>query len=160
MMLVHQWIHKQLHPRNSITAGIKWMIVVLLLASCKKPAPVDPPVEKEQYYFYEDFSGTAVDPAKWLRMSLPYSSGNFESQWYRPDNLEVSNGTLKITSRKETFSGPAYQAPVMSFVSSDGIMRASPQEGLPAGTRYWTSGLINTREAATPRYFPYSPGMK
>lgn len=102
---------------------------------------------------FEDFSGP-INEGKWGIMSLPYSAGNKESQWYRPQNLIVSEGTLKIIARRDTVTGPAYQAPAMSFVSNDGMMRAAPVEGLPAGTRYWTSGLINTRDAGTPRYFP------
>lgn len=101
----------------------------------------------------DEFDGDAVKPW-WFKMDKPYAAGNSESQWYRPENLEVSNGTLKIISRREDVSGPVWQAPAMSFASPDGVNRATPRTGLPEGARFFTSGLINTREGTPATYFP------
>ncbi|RKH56924.1 glycoside hydrolase family 16 protein [Corallococcus llansteffanensis] len=101
----------------------------------------------------DEFDGTALN-AWWYKMPNPYGVGNSESQWYRPENLEVSAGTLKIHSRREDFVGSTTQAPALSFVSPDGVNRATPRTGLPAGKRYFTSGMINTREGSPATFFP------
>jgi hypothetical protein len=61
----------------------------------------------------EEFSTAgAPDPAKWGYDIGTGSNGwgNNEAQYYtnRAENVTVSNGTLKITARKETFSGSNY----------------------------------------------------
>ncbi|CAM3163186.1 glycoside hydrolase family 16 protein [Corallococcus sp. ZKHCc1 1396] len=101
----------------------------------------------------DEFDGTDLKPW-WYKMPHTYAAGNSESQWYRPENLEVSAGTLKIHSRRQDYLGSTTQAPAMPFTSPDGINRATPRTGLPAGKRYFTSGMINTREGNPATYFP------
>lgn len=52
----------------------------------------------------------APDPAKWGYDLGAGGWGNNELQYYtnRADNVIVSNGTLKITAKKENYSGSAY----------------------------------------------------
>ncbi|MDB5205173.1 MAG: bglA 1 [Flavisolibacter sp.] len=53
----------------------------------------------------------APDPAKWgYDLGANNGWGNNELEYYtnRPENVIVSNGTLKIITKKETFSGSAY----------------------------------------------------
>ncbi len=150
--------------KKNILVYCRFSLFVLAIGSCSpttvgphpEPKPKEEQKEKEEdtkVLFMEDFSGP-IDENRWGIMKLPYSAGNKESQWYRAENLTVSGGTLKITARNETVTGSPSQAPEMSFISNDGIMRAAPQEVLPAGIRYWTSGLMNTRDAKKPTFFP------
>ena len=52
----------------------------------------------------------APDPAKWGYDIGAGGWGNAELQYYtnRLDNADVSNGTLKITAKREAFSGSAF----------------------------------------------------
>ena len=52
----------------------------------------------------------APDPAKWGYDLGGSGWGNNELQYYtnRPENASISNGTLKITAKKEAFSGKEY----------------------------------------------------
>lgn len=103
--------------------------------------------------FDENFTAP-LDPNRWHIDDSTYGTGNIEEHWYDPANVEISDGTMKIWAKKETKTGPANQAPALSFASADGVNRAAPRTGLPAGSRPFTSGLIDTRNAATPTYFP------
>ena len=107
----------------------------------------------ETLFWADEFDGP-IRSDRWGVQTLPFSAGNTESQWYRPENIVVSNGTAKITAKAETFTGPAYQAPAMSFASSDGVNRAKPRTGHPAGSRPFTSGMMSTRDASPKRFFP------
>jgi beta-glucanase (GH16 family) len=43
-----------------------------------------------------------------LRFESTKYRGNNEPQWYRPDNAEVSSGTLKLTARRESFQNKEF----------------------------------------------------
>ncbi|NKG21118.1 glycoside hydrolase family 16 protein [Paeniglutamicibacter terrestris] len=101
----------------------------------------------------EQFSAP-LDPNRWYIDDTTYGSGNVEEHWYDPDNVVISGGTMKLIAKHETKTGSSGAAPAMSFVSADGVNHASPRTGLPAGSRAYTSGLIDTRNAGIPTYFP------
>lgn len=110
---------------------------------------------KEKIIYREDFTNaTSLDTSRWGISSEPYGAGNIEDHWYQPQNVVVSGGTLKLIAKKETVTGSAALAPAMSYVSPDGVNRAAPRTGLPAGSRPFSSGLIGSRDASTPRYYP------
>lgn len=57
----------------------------------------------DYYLVFEDnFDGNTLDLNKWAPMTGVPRDWNFELQkaWHQPSNLEVSNGTLKITAKK------------------------------------------------------------
>lgn len=62
----------------------------------------------------DEFSGSAVDPAKWEMQIGDGCSiglcgwGNNELQYYKAENATVSGGTLKITAKKERVQGKSY----------------------------------------------------
>ncbi len=107
----------------------------------------------ETLYWADEFD-SPITADRWGVQTLPFSAGNTESQWYRPENVTVSNGAVKITAKAQTYTGSTAQAPAMSFVSSDGINRAAPRTGHPAGSRPFTSGMFSTRDASPKRFFP------
>ena len=54
--------------------------------------------------FEDNFDGNSLDLTKWIPVTGVPRDFNFENQkaWHLPENLEVSNGTLKITAKKLT----------------------------------------------------------
>lgn len=65
----------------------------------------------------DQFEGSALDTSNWSHQTgtgtafgLPAGWGNNELQYYTnfPENLSVSNGTLKITARQQPFAGASY----------------------------------------------------
>ncbi|HEX8315828.1 MAG TPA: family 16 glycosylhydrolase, partial [Flavisolibacter sp.] len=83
----------------------------------------------------------APDPAKWGYDIGGGGWGNNELQHYtnRPENATVSNGTLKITAKKEAFSGSAYTSARLltknKFATKYGKIEARAK--LPAGVGTW-----------------------
>lgn len=83
------------------------------------------------------------DPAKWGYDIGTGSGGwgNNELQYYtnRPENASISNGTLKITAKKEAFSGSQYTSARLltknKFTTKYGKIEARMK--LPAGVGTW-----------------------
>lgn len=55
----------------------------------------------------EEFVQAPLDPARWNVLDDPYGYGN-RSQHYKPENVEVSEGNLKIHTKKEMSQGFPY----------------------------------------------------
>lgn len=83
------------------------------------------------------------DPAKWAYDIGTGGGGwgNNELQYYtnRPDNASISNGTLKITAKREAFSGSAFTSARLltknKFTTKYGKVEARLK--LPAGVGTW-----------------------
>jgi len=98
------------------------LLVLALLSACGTeattspavPAPVASPAPQGswQLAWADEFSGSALDTARWNPLEDCWGGGNEERQCYtaRPDNLSVENGALVITAREEEFTGPAWPA--------------------------------------------------
>lgn len=67
--------------------------------------------------------------------------GNNELQYYtnRPENVSISNGTLKITARKEAFSGSAYTSTRMLTKNKFSVKygKIEARIKLPSGVGTW-----------------------
>lgn len=85
----------------------------------------------------------APDPAKWSYNIGTGSNGwgNNESQYYtdRPENVAVSNGTLKITARKESFGGSNFTSARILTQNKFSFKygRIEARAKLPAGIGTW-----------------------
>lgn len=82
-------------------------------------------------YWQDDFSGTSVDTKRWKPYYNDYGVGNNEYQCHTPNNASVSNGTIKITTKKETVDCP----------KGSGTIR-----------KEYTSAFLGSRETGT--YYP------
>jgi len=64
----------------------------------------------------DEFNGAQLDPEVWFYESgdgtqygIPFPAwGNNELQYYLPDNVQVANGTLQITARREAAEGYSF----------------------------------------------------
>jgi beta-glucanase (GH16 family) len=95
-----------------------------------------------QLVWSDDFSGTAIDRAKWDFDGDCWGGGNQERQCYtdRAENAHVEDGRLVITARKEAFTGPALPA----HLRKSGDTRTA--------TKPFTSARLVTRGRAAWRY--------
>lgn len=102
--------------------------VSALAAQCQNPQPV----------WADEFNGSALDTNKWQIMTGDGCSegicgwGNNELQSYQAANLTVSNGSLKITAKKQRVQSKAY---------TSGRIRTA---NMPAGGE-WTNGRFEAR---------------
>ncbi|MDR3687267.1 MAG: glycoside hydrolase family 16 protein [Coriobacteriia bacterium] len=94
--------------------GASALIVVLLLgttsAALAAPAP--------HLVFADEFEH-GLDPATWVQLTpwnTTYSTGELES--YRPDNVAVAGGELRLASRKDS-SGAPYTSGIVTSLARD-----------------------------------------
>ena len=94
----------------------------------------------------DEFDGNKLDTSKWsYQIGNGYNGwGNYEKQYYTKDNVTVSNGSLKITAKKEKKNGFEYTSSRIRTVTDDGQTLFSTKYGrvearikLPAGTGLW-----------------------
>ena len=98
--------------------------------------------DKWELVWSDEFEGNSLDLTKWA-----YETGsayNNEVQYYTEDNVSVSNGTLKITAKKESKNGYEYTSGRLETITEDGEALFSTKYGriearmkLPAGTGLW-----------------------
>jgi len=96
----------------------------------------------------DDFDGTELDPKKWTPETSCWGGGNNEKQCYtnRSENIEVSDGVLKITAKAEPFRGLKY-----------------PQDRADRGgyvTQGYTSGKVRTKGLAFWKYGRFEARIK
>jgi beta-glucanase (GH16 family) len=130
------------------------IIVLLVIASCKKqnnspaPPPVipPPPVSYEWQFentpsWTEEFSTDGLpDPAKWGYDIGGNGWGNNELQYYTDGlNASITGGILKITARKEVYSGKNYtSARMITKNKADWLYgRFEVRAKLPKGRGTW-----------------------
>ncbi len=61
----------------------------------------------------DEFNGTQLDPEIWFyesgdgtQYNIPFPAwGNLELQYYLPDNVQLANGALQVTARRESAAG-------------------------------------------------------
>ncbi len=71
-----------------------------------------PPPPAWQLVWQDEFDGTALDTARWVRETGGHGWGNNELQFYtdRVENARLDNGFLVIEARAEAFGNRAYTA--------------------------------------------------
>jgi beta-glucanase (GH16 family) len=82
---------------------------VMLLAGCqsRSDSSDDYPWNGEwDVVFFDDFNGTELDPSSWTAITRG-AAWNNENQAYDPSNADVLGGQLVLTSRRESWTGPA-----------------------------------------------------
>ncbi len=94
--------------------------------------------------FKDDFKGNSLDKSVWRDNTLHIRIGNGEQQYYtyNQDNIEVSNGILKIIAKRETIYAKAIDYEPGNKILSDGL----PNKRY----FYYTSANIETHKK-----FPY-----
>lgn len=90
----------------------------------------------------DEFTGSSLDESKWA-----YETGsghNNEAQYYTEDNVTVSDGTLKITAKRENIEGYEYTSGRLETITDDGEALFSTKYGriearikLPKGEGLW-----------------------
>ena len=129
---------------RSLTKLLLTGFIGLFIAACGGVGETKDPVESEPFFqapteewelvWSDEFNGSTLNTANW-NFDLGDGSdrglqgwGNFEEQWYTADNIEVSEGSLKIMARaEEVVAGLPYTSS-HAAPSSTPSLRAGPPE--------------------------------
>ena len=95
-------------PRTTPRAWTRWLGIGALFALSGAPA-----LAQYQLVWTDTFNGTSLDTSKWsyqVGTGCPNLCGwgNNELQYYRPENVTVSGGRLRITAKQENYGGMPY----------------------------------------------------
>jgi beta-glucanase (GH16 family) len=94
--------------RNRVAAIGVAALAVMGAAACQ-PAPGGGPVGGGSGWTLvggDEFNGSSLDGTLWKAYNNTYGDGNHEMACLQPQNVSVSNGSLKIVSRKQTVTCP------------------------------------------------------
>jgi beta-glucanase (GH16 family) len=81
-------------------------IKALLFSSMLVLFSVLPAKAAWQISFEDNFDGSSLDQTKWNPTG--WVDNDYELQAYRPENVEVSGGTIKLWAKKESYNGKSY----------------------------------------------------
>jgi beta-glucanase (GH16 family) len=117
---------------------------LLALAVMAAPLPAHAAADDWQLVWSDEFTGPAIDGAKWSFDVDCWGGGNAERQCYtdHKDNARIEDGALVITALHERVTGPALPA----------SQRANPAKPGDLVTRDYTSARLTTRGKAAWHY--------
>lgn len=90
--------------------------------------------------FDDEFNGSSLDGSKWIT-GFPWGQTSTTTPllYYRPENVVVSNGTVKLIAKKESYQGKTYTSGIITtsgkFTHKYGFMEARLK--VPAGQGLW-----------------------
>lgn len=103
--------------------------------------PAAPSGKTWQLSWADEFNGSSVDTTKWnVENNTNFGASNHEDQCYRPGNVNVSGGALRLTAQRETVT----------------CGQTNPDTGNK--TYYFTSGLVTSRAQGGPMKFKFKQG--
>lgn len=93
----------------------------------------------------DEFDGTALDLTKWSYQTGDGCDinlcqwGNNELQWYSQDNVQVTNGTLKIIAKQQTVQNRSYTSGRIRTINKGDIKfgRIEARMKMPIGRGIW-----------------------
>ncbi|MEM9836640.1 MAG: glycoside hydrolase family 16 protein [Bacteroidota bacterium] len=125
----------------------KYLIVILMCLATASCGEKETPPTMTRLVFADEFDQDgAVDTTKWLFETVPPNNGswwNGEKQHYtdRLDNAHISDGTLKIVARKDSFtvagSTKEYTSARLNSTFSFTYGRVEVRAKLPQGAGTW-----------------------
>ncbi|MBI2722237.1 MAG: glycoside hydrolase family 16 protein [Bacteroidetes bacterium] len=86
--------------------------------------------------FNDEFNGSSLDTSIWKPINgvVRDLEHKFAQQWYSPKNVEVSNGTLKLITKRETFLNQCY-----SIWANNGVQNICEDF-------YYSAGQIDSKQ--------------
>jgi beta-glucanase (GH16 family) len=107
-----------------------------------EPVYYDPAKKEWKLVWQDEFDSTQLHRSKWVKEDWAAEKNN-ELQYYRPENVLVEDGYLKLISKKENFGGRAYTSGAIhsknkfSFQYGKIEMRAKLPKGQGIFPAFW-----------------------
>lgn len=118
------------------------------------------PAEEERYpttgawelVWADEFDGDALDLTKWTPEESCWGGGNDERQCYtdRPENIEVSDGLLRLKGRKEQFTGPLRPPEIADDPNGTRTQEYTSGKVRSIGKAAWKYGRVEVRAKVPP----------
>lgn len=117
------------------------VLAALVLAGACSAGEVPAPRADWELVWADEFDGGDLDKTKWAPEESCWGGGNDERQCYtgRAENIEVSEGMLKLRARREVFTGPLMPPEIA-------------EDPNPTRTQQYTSGKVRSKGLAAWKY--------
>lgn len=95
----------------------------------------------------DEFNSGTLDRSKWAPEVSCWGGGNEERQCYtdRPDNIQISDGHLKLIAKPEKYTGPLYPQERRRFDAARATKHYTSGKVRTLGLHYWRYGRFEAR---------------
>lgn len=99
--------------------------------------------------FHDEFDGTSLDTTKWEALNRQDSFNN-EKQYYRPEQVAVADGNLRITATNQPLANKQYRSGLITSKALYGPGRFEARIDLPTTQGMWPAFWLNANHVSWP----------
>ncbi len=134
---------------NSFSKAATTFALVLLFGSTLHAE--DPIADRPGWdlTWHDEFDGDTLDTTKWTALDRKDSYNN-EKQYYHPDQVEVSDGSLHLTAINVPREGKAYQSGLITSKDLYSEGRFEARIDLPTSQGMWPAFWLNANHVQWP----------
>jgi len=128
---------------KKLNKSVSLMITFALLITTMFVPKMDAEAAEWNLVWSDEFEGNSLNTSNWVydTGTGDWGWGNNELQYYtnRTDNVAVSDGTLKITAKKETYNGSSYTSGRIKTLGLQSFKygKIEARIAAPSGQGYW-----------------------
>jgi beta-glucanase (GH16 family) len=134
---------------NRSVAVIVGSLALLCAASAERVAAQIPDVPGWQLSWHDEFDGSSLDTAEWTAANRQDQNNN-EKQYYRPQQVTVSNGNMVITATNQPFGNKQYSSGLITSKDLFGQGRYEARIDLPTTQGMWPAFWMNPNQVQWP----------
>ena len=102
------------------------------------------------FFFHDEFDGNNLNTTNWEALNRQNSFNN-EKQYYRPEQVTVSNGTLQITATNQPLANKLYRSGLITSKALYGPGRFEASIDLPTTQGMWPAFWLNANQVSWPQ---------
>ena len=127
------------------------LAAALALTPCFALQAEDPIMDRPGWdlTWHDEFDGDQLDTSKWTALDRKNSYNN-EKQYYHPDQVEVSGGSLHLTAIDVPRDGKAFQSGLITSKDLYGAGRFEARIDLPTSQGMWPAFWLNPNQVQWP----------
>lgn len=129
-----------------------WMAIAAALAAIvdvPRAAAQVPDVPGWRLTWHDEFDGTTLNTTNWEALDRKDSFNN-EKQYYRPEQVAVANGNLRITATNQPLSNKQYRSGLITSKALYGPGRFEARVDLPTTQGMWPAFWLNANQVSWP----------
>jgi beta-glucanase (GH16 family) len=146
-------LKRQSTNRAGIIVSFKsrfWLAQAAICAAlCGAAKAQIPDVPGWQLFWHDEFDGSSLNTAEWAPMDRQ-DSFNSEKQYYRPEQVTVSNGNLVITATNQQLANKPYRSGLITSKDLFGQGRFEARMDLPTTQGMWPAFWMNPNQVQWP----------
>jgi beta-glucanase (GH16 family) len=148
-----KWRAKGDQGTEKMSAGLKSVIAIAatmaLLCATRSAVAQIPDVPGWELTWHDEFDGNAIDTDKWVPLDRQDSHNN-EKQYYKPEQVAVVDGNLRITATNQPIANKQYRSGLITSKNLFGPGRYEARIDLPTSQGMWPAFWMNANQTQWP----------